>query len=254
MTSHSSIPTSIAIVQEAAKELGLGSLGPEAVRADFDSLLRTLSAKTLSIYEQYEEEFYSTSIAKRAVEGNEDLVEKAANISETEGFEAGVLALLQSLYPSLRGAFLSVRQGRMSRGGKSFEDQFALLLEHGGYSFARQHKKYRTDFMLPSEDAFDKNRVVCVVASLKRTLRERWLEVVGELTQLHAPNVYLITADENVSPGHVKGICDDNPLNLVTWDDVKKKYDDHPRVLGFTQFASERLPQLESQWTNAGLS
>ncbi len=256
MTSRSQIPTSTALVREAAQELNIGSQGTEAIRASFDAQLRALSEKTLAIYEQYEERFYSRSIASQVVNSNENQaqVSHAADVSETEGFRAGAFALLESLYPDLRRAFLSVAQGRMSRGGKSFEDQFALLLEHAGYSFVRQSQQRRTDFILPGETAFEKNHVVCVVASLKRTLRERWQEVVGELTQLRAPNVYLVTADDKVSPGHVKGICDDNSLHLVVWDDVKQRYSDHPRVLGFTQFASERLPQLESQWKNAGLS
>lgn len=57
-----------------------------------------------------------------------------------------------------------------------------------------------------------------------------------------------------VSKGQVKGICDDNPLHLVVWDEVKQKYPSHPRVLGFTEFVHVRLEQLEAQWESAGLS
>lgn len=57
-----------------------------------------------------------------------------------------------------------------------------------------------------------------------------------------------------MSEGHVRGICDANLLHLVVWDEVKaKKFPRHPRVLGYTQFAGERLPQLQEQWRNQGL-
>ena len=70
----------------------------------------------------------------------------------------------------------------------------------------RQQRHYRTDFVLPSEAAFERNRVICVVASLKRTLRERWQEVVAELVRLSAPNVYLVTAPTTTyQPGTSKG-------------------------------------------------
>jgi len=35
----------------------------------------------------------------------------------------------------------------------------------------------------------------------------------------------------------------------VVWDHVKRqKYGEEPLVLGYTQWATERLPQLESFW------
>ncbi len=254
MTRARRIPTSEDIVREAASSLALHNLPALEVRARFDEFLSELNATNFALYEQYEEGKHAPDIARRMIAENPTRVDAAEEISKQKGFRRGVFVLLESLYPDLRRAFLSVSQGRKSRGGASFEQQFALLLEYAGYSFKQQARRYRTDFVFPSEKAFDQNRVICVVASLKRTLRERWQEVVGELTQLAAPNVYLVTMDERVSKGHVKGICDDNPLHLVVWDKVKQKYSSHPRVLGFTEFAQSRLAQLEAQWKSAGLS
>ena len=108
--------------------------------------------------------------------------------------------------------------------------------------------------MMPSDAAFDRNRTLCAVASLKRTLRERWREVVAELHELHAPNIFLVTADTMISEGHVESICDINHLHLVVWDDVKaSKFSQHPQVLGFTEFANERLPNLHSMWGSSRL-
>lgn len=254
MASRPTIPSSEEIVREAALELGVAGLPPADARLAFNGLMKDLGDKTFEIYERYEQAANSDAIPKRLLDGNPQQVSEAEGVSASKGFRAGALALLTSLYPEMRRAFLSVSQGRKSRGGKSFEDQFACLLTLAGFPYARQHREYRTDFTLPSDGAFERNRTVCAVASLKRTLRERWQEVAGELTQLRAPNVFLVTADPRVSDGHVRGICDANLLHLVVWDEVKaKKFPRHPRVLGYTQFAGERLPQLQEQWRNQGL-
>ena len=251
MIDQQRIPTSEEIVREAAGAMGIDTLSQVEIRGSFNQLLSEIGDETLSIYERYEHDANARDLPRRVLGNNPRQVEEAEKVSKAEGFQPGVLYLLGSLYPELRRAFLSISQGRKSRGGKSFEDQFALLLTMSEFPYERQHRRYRTDFILPSNSAFDSNRTVCAVASLKRTLRERWQEVAGELTQLRAPNVFLVTADGKVTSGHVKGVCDDNLLHLVVWDSVKQQYADHPRVLGFTQFANQRLPQLQSQWESA---
>lgn len=251
MTGRRGIPTSDELVREAAREMGINTLPAADIRSSFNQFLSDIGDRTLAIYERYEHDANARNLPRRVLDNNPRQVEEAEKVSKAKGFQQGVLHLLGDLYPELRQAFPSVSQSRKSRGGKSFEDQFALLLKMAGFHYERQHRQFRTDFILPSNSAFDRNRTVCAVASLKRTLRERWQEVAGELTQLRAPNVFLVTADDKVSPGHVKGVCDDNLLHLVVWDSVKQRYANHPRVLGFTHFANQRLPQLQSQWENA---
>ena len=247
------MPSSEEMVAEAAQALRIPDLSPTEVRRFFDNLLKSLSEMTLSIYERYEEQLNAQALPRQVLEANPAQLTAAEEVNQAVGFKEAALALLKSLYPDLRRAFLSVSQGRKSRGGKSFEEQFALLLTFAGFPFQQQHDGYRTDFVLPSSSAFERNRTRCVVASLKRTLRERWQEVAGELRQLQAPNVFLVTGDPKVSAGQVQGICDNNLIYLVVWDSVKDKYKSHPRVLGFSEFANEWLPMLQQQWAKAGL-
>ena len=151
MTRAPRIPTSEAIVREAALSLGLPNLPPVDVRARFDELLTELNTTTFALYEQYEEGQHASDIAQRMISEHPTRVDAAERISKREGFRSGAFVLLKSLYPDLRRAFLSVSQGRKSRGGKSFEKQFELLLESAGYSFKPQEQLYRTDFVFPSE-------------------------------------------------------------------------------------------------------
>ncbi|MDE2766229.1 MAG: type II restriction endonuclease [Chloroflexota bacterium] len=225
----------------------------EEVRSSFNELLTLLSKTTLALYEKYEEQTNIQALPKRLLDSNPLKLAEAENVNSMQGFREAALTLLESLYLDLRKEFLSISQGRKSRGGKSFEEQFALLLKLADFPFQQQQAHLRTDFVLPSSSAFERNRTSCVVASLKRTLRERWQEVAGELKQLQAPNVFLVTGDPKVSAGQVHGICDVHRIHLVVRDSVKDKHPGNPLVLGFTEFANVRLPMLQQQWATAGL-
>ena len=103
--------------------------------------------------------------------------------------------------------------------------------------------------MLPDSETFQKNRNIAMVISAKRTLRERWAEVAEELFDLRSPNVYLFTADENVTQTHVDQICHQYNIHLVVWDHVKSaKFSHEPLVLSYTEWATVRLIQLRTWW------
>jgi hypothetical protein len=84
---------------------------------------------------------------------------------------------------------------------------------------------------------------------VKRTLRERWQEVAQELLNLRATNVYLFTADEDISDDHVDRICGEYRIHLVVWDDVKaRRFASKDLVLGYTQWATSELGLLRDRW------
>jgi len=89
--------------------------------------------------------------------------------------------------------------------------------------FERVDQKYRVDFILPSSEFLKRNKTRAVIASAKRTLRERWREVVEELFNTRAPNIYLITADTDVTDNHIMSICRQYNIHLVVWDKVKEE-------------------------------
>ncbi|MEW6188609.1 MAG: type II restriction endonuclease [Actinomycetota bacterium] len=149
----------------------------------------------------------------------------------------------------MRRGFLSISQSRKTRGGRDFELQVGCLLELMGVPFEKKKRRYRVDFMIPSDDAFHHNPNRSIILSAKRTLRERWREVVEELQAMRSPNIYLITADENVSLGHVEGICGQYRIHLVVWDEVKKnKFSDEPLVISYTTLANEIIPLFRQFW------
>lgn len=249
------LPASDAIVAEAFDDIGIISRSgsPNEFRLHFDSLLTSVWRQTLVVLERYEHKAYSSGIPAELASMRPQDVETAAAIAQEQGFPQGAHGLLSTWYPYLREAFLSVSQSRKTRGGKDFELQFGSLLDFAAVRYEKKARAYRVDFMMPSDAAFRANRTVAAIASLKRTLRERWREVVAELVELQSPNIFLVTADEDVGAGHVRSICDDHNLHLVVWDRVKDpKFRDHPLVLGYSSWINNRMPAIEQFWPQEG--
>jgi len=80
-------------------------------------------------------------------------------------------------------------------------------------------------------------------------LRERWAEVAEELFSLRSPNVFLFTADQNVTQQHVAQICQRYNIHLVVWDEVKAaRFPEAALVLSYTDWATARLAVLRQYW------
>ncbi|MBN2826240.1 MAG: hypothetical protein JXQ76_12995, partial [Campylobacterales bacterium] len=89
---------------------------------------------------------------------------------------------------------LSNTQSRRSRAGKTFEGIIYFLYEYFNYSYDAQStigkKSFSTlnlgkvvDSILPGKQAFIDCRTKTIVGSMKTTLRERWQEVVEEISR-----------------------------------------------------------------------
>lgn len=249
------LPSSEVIVRETFQELGyqLG-IDSQKVRLEFNDRLRKAFDRTLDVLERYEDQAYGTALVDElfrmkpsSVQAAEKIVRESSDLSK--GFRDAIRSLYVDWYTLLREVFLSISQSRKTRGGRDFELAFGTLLEYADIPYQKERRRTHTDFMVPSDDIFERYPNVALVLSAKRTLRERWREVAEELYDLRAPNVYLITADSSISQGHVDGICGQYRIHLVVWDEIKKTtFPDEPRVLGFTQLASEVVPLYEDRW------
>jgi len=244
------LPTSDVIVNETFEKLEFlpEKVKPEEVQKNFNEMLRKVWLETLHVLENYEERIYPANVIEGLMALKKDVIEESIKVAQNEGYTQAVKFLFSSLYSYFRGIFLSIGQGRMTRGGRDFELQFGKLLELMNVPYQKIKRAYRVDFMIPSDDLFQKNPTAAAIASAKRTLRERWREVVEELHAMRSPNIFLVTADQDVAQSHVKSICGDYRIHLVVWDEVKVKYSHEPLVLGYTQWINERIPLLQQFW------
>jgi hypothetical protein len=250
------IPASEVVVAEALSELGLKSedLTPDTVRQNFNSYLRAAFTTTLEVLERYEKQAYGQLMIEKLLELKHEDIEEAStrlydNSSPEKRLQQEMTFLFDRWYEHLRQMFLSISQSRKARGGKDFELQIGALLDLIEVPFQKKKRTHRVDFMIPSDQAFEKNRSRALIISAKRTLRERWREVVEELYSMRAPNVYLATADEDVSESHVKAVCRDYNIHLVVWDELKARtYTDENLVISYSVLANEIIPVFKQFW------
>ncbi len=204
----------------------------------FNSYLKQLLDQEYELYQIYERDCTAT-IIEQALEKR--LLKKTASESN----------FIKENYRDLFRMFLSISQSRKTRAGGSFERHVSFLFKLLGYPFETQKiLNGKVDYVIPSIAAFKKNRTSCVVMSVKRTLRERWRQVVGELASINAGKIYILTADEKISNEKVKEMADQN-VNLVVWDGYKKKkFSKHHNVLSFTELVKIHLPSSKKLWKN----
>ena len=245
------LPSSQHIVKEAFADLNLSpeQISRDDARKNFGVYLWQVWQHTLTVLERYEQHAYAKGIPTELAKMLPKSVEDANQVGSQSGFRDGAVHLMSEWYPYLREAFLSVSQSRKQRGGGDFELQFGGMLRLAQIPYQEVRRAYRVDFMIPSDDKFRQNKTVAVIASAKRTLRERWREVVEELQAMRSPNIFLVTANGEVGQGHVRAICHSYQIHLVVWDEVKERlYADEPLVLGYTEWANQRIPALEQFW------
>ena len=139
------VPSSERIMREAATELGYDRMSHEEVRESFDCIMSRIESRMLVLYERYEEQVNAAKIPRRLFDETPDALRIAEDTGRRRGFREGALVLFSRLYPALRREFASVAQSRRSRGGKSFEHQFAYVLRPGQAS----HLKSRTAIIEP---------------------------------------------------------------------------------------------------------
>lgn len=155
---------------------------------------------------------------------------------------------------------LSNTQSRRTRAGKVFEGIIYSLYEYYGFSYDSQKsigKKVFSslglgkvvDSILPSAKAFSMYRNKTIVGSMKTTLRERWQEVVEEISRSNLPNIHLLTVDHNIPVSKAKQMSEHNIVLVVTRD-VKQKtsLNKMHNIIDFEAYFTKEIPQIMAYW------
>lgn len=251
------MPTSEEVVRQTLERLGYPTgLGAAEARSNFNGILRQVFEHTLIVLEEHEKRVDADRLLPALVDMHEKAVRAERLRMRQEGddaaaFREAVVRLLRGWHELLRGLFLSVSQSRKQRGGKDFEHQIRFLLQIARVPHEMQPRRERADFILPSSAMLYSERTIAVVLSVKRTLRERWQQVVRELQDMSCPNTFLATADDAIPEGKVRDIKNHN-IYLVTWDEVKEAhYTSEPMVLGYSAFMSRLETRFLPLWQSA---
>lgn len=149
--------------------------------------------------------------------------------------------------------FLGLTQGRRPRAGKAFELLIRELFVRLSYPFAAQPLiNGQPDFVLPSLEHFRKHPSDCIIFTVKRTLRERWRQIVTEGTR--GLGFYLATIDEDVGERDLAAMLESR-ITLVVPERLKRnlaKYKAAPNVITFEYFFRFYLDPAMERWKESG--
>lgn len=178
------------------------------------------------------------------------------HLVDTFGTYAGTIS------PYIYQLCLSNTQSRRSRAGKTFEGIIYFLYELFGYPFDYQAKVGRKHFsdlglgkivdsILPGISEFNERRDKTIIGSMKTTLRERWQEVVEEVSRSNIPSIYLLTVDDDISENKAIQMGSHN-IVLVVLNSVKSQehLKDKRSVISFESYFLEEIPNIVSYWKN----
>lgn len=154
----------------------------------------------------------------------------------------------ESLFEEFDSFFMSIFQSRKSRAGDAFEHMIRSLFKSLDYPFAEQIniEGAKPDFILPSEEYFRERPLDCIIFTAKRTLRERWRQVVTEANKGYG--FFLATIDEKVSGSQIDQMAKHKVYLVVPKQLKNDKYPTYYNVLSFEEFFKHHLDPAMLRW------
>lgn len=216
---------------------------PEYIKKNFSDLIQETEAMAYSKYKKAEDESWQKAIKSYL----------NTSMAADSNLEA-VGSFLGSHEKDFDSFFLSIAQSRKSRAGKTFERIIRTLFKSLNYPFTEQPTiDGKPDFVMPNIDYYAKNAPDCIIFTAKRTIRERWRQIVTEGTR--GMGFFLATIDENVSQNQLDDMRN-NRIYLVVPKKIKTEnitYKKSPTVIDFESFFEDYLDPAIKRWEKSGV-
>ncbi len=220
------VPDNKQLCEEAATEL-LGPLSEDKIKSMFSSLVDQMSDQ---IYERY---LHYENLSGQKL--TDDLIARDGTIS----------------FEDMKSLHMSISQSRKTRAGKAFEFIIGEMFKRLHYPFEPQQlvDGATPDFLMPSYAHFEENPIDCIIFTAKRTLRERWRQIVTEANKGYA--FFLATIDPKVTNNQINEAMKHKiyfvmPENLVS---KNEHYKCSPNVITFEQFFEDHLDPAVRRWS-----
>ncbi|MEM2374162.1 MAG: type II restriction endonuclease [Thermoproteota archaeon] len=198
------IPELSKILENAVKTLKLDEKSSEDISRNFEQCLLNIESMALKIYKEYEGEAFKKA-AELWINNRKEWI---SNILREKGDE-GIKDILTEFIDCIREMEFRVGQMRKARGGKTFESIVKILLNLAGVPCEEPHKETkkilkRIDLVSPNAETARGTPDKAIFIATKRTLRERWKQVVPE--HMKGARLYLVTINGELSEEKAKEI------------------------------------------------
>jgi len=162
--------------------------------------------------------------------------------------------LVKGKFNELRDFYKSISQSRASRAGGSFQNHIAYILDTLSYPFeAQKIINGKPDFILPNVVLYHKTPGECILVTAKRTLRERWRQIITE--GFRSPQYFLVTIDEKQSSDSLKEMAG-HRIYLVVPERIRQSvsvYGTSGNVISVRAFFEDYLDPAMIRWRQAGI-
>jgi hypothetical protein len=215
----------------------------DQIKSNFDSLIVEMERELHDVYNDYERKFATAAI--------KSFIDYTIEQDRPKIDEVG--ATIAKRYKLLDDFFLSMSQSRKSRAGHAFEYIHNWLFNKLGYPFDEQAPiDGKPDYVMPSTKHYEEVPVDCIIFTAKRTVRERWRQIVTEGQK--AMGFYLATIDTNISENALRDMAR-NKINVVVPKSIKDEfYADAKNVFSFSQFFRDKLDPALEVWRRNGVA
>lgn len=161
-------------------------------------------------------------------------------------------SLLEANFQALDRFFLGLTQGRRPRAGKAFEHVIKVLFDTLAYPYTPQPViNGQPDFLLPNVEHYRVNAMDCIIFTVKRTLRERWRQIVTEGTRGHM--FFLATIDPKIAARDFDEMLRSR-IYLVMPENIRvESYSGYNNVISFEAFFEHYLDPAMTRWRANGV-
>jgi EcoRII C terminal len=235
---RNNIPSSSAIANAAiATILGANIKNKDFIKSNFSSLVNDVQIEAYRAYQSSE-----------GVACGKAIEDYFLRLLPDQPSAADVFQLMRERFLILDRFFLSLTQSRRTRAGAAFEIVVTTLFTVLEYPHTSQPEiaESRPDYILPSIDHYKKFATDCIVFTCKRTLRERWRQVITE--GMTGQAFFLATIDEKLSRQELHRMKDRSVIVVVPTDLKTSNYPDQLNVIGFEDFFEHHLDPAIKRW------
>jgi hypothetical protein len=210
----------------------------DAVQSILENKDKTYIKENFSaLIDEVNQQIYANYLSAQSAIGNPLIAEKIASTKE-------------KLFEEFDSFFMSIFQSRKSRAGEAFEHMIRSLFKSLDYPFSEQINidGAKPDFILPSADYFRQRPLECIIFTAKRTLRERWRQVVTEANKGYG--FFLATIDEKISKSQIEQMANHKVYLVVPKKIKESKYSAFYNVLSFEEFFIRHLDPAMLRWNS----
>ena len=148
--------------------------------------------------------------------------------------------------------FLSVAQGRKTRAGYAFEWILRAFFDSLGYPYDWQATiNGKPDFVFPRQEHFKAEPTDAVVLTAKRTVRERWRQIVTEGSKGY--RFFLATIDPEVAISSIDEMLENRIYLVAPRQTAEGSYSRCRNVVSYEKFFELYLDPAMERWRNKGV-